>query len=284
MIFDFHSHVFPPEVIENRSRFTKQDAAFDLIYSDPDARMVTAEGLLEAMDRDGVDKSVICGFPWSDPGIVKMTNDVLLDAQQRYPDRLYAFYTPALFGSDEAVMDAEDGLQKGMKGIGETAFYTSRMGREAWSYVRALAQVAGNRGVPFLLHVNEPIGHVYPGKVDIRLRDVWAFAAEQPELTLVLAHWGGGLFFYELMESVHRSIQNIYYDTAASPFLYAPAVYRIALEILGPERILFGSDFPLINPSRYVKEMQEAGLSEMDRKKILGQNALALFNEGPRQQ
>jgi len=278
MIFDFHAHVFPPEVIEHRNDFTKRDAAFDLIYSDPAARMITAEGLVEGMDRDGVDKAVACGFPWSDPGLVKMANDYLLDAQQRYPDRLYAFYTPALIGGDEAVADAEDAVAKGMKGIGETAFYTSKMGREAWFYVRNLAEVALNRNVPFLLHVNEPVGHSYPGKVDIQLRDIWAFAAEQPELTLVLAHWGGGLFFYELMQSVRSSMENVYYDTAASPFLYAPSIYRIASEILGPERILFGSDFPLIRPSRYVQEMQEASLSETDRQKILGENALALLD------
>ena len=279
MIFDFHTHIFPPEVIARRHDFAEKDPAFALIYGDSKARMVSAEGLVEGMDRDGVDKAVVCGFPWADRGLVRIANDYLLEAQQRYPGRIYAFYTPPLTGDDKVLGLADEALGKGMRGIGEVAFYISRMGRENWSYVGRLAGVARDRGVPFLLHENEPVGHSYPGKVEMQLKDIWDFAREQAELKLVLAHWGGGLFFYELMKSVRHSLGNLYYDTAASPFLYTPSVYRVAVEILGPGRVLFGSDCPLIRPSRYFREMQEAGLSSEDQSRILGRNALSLFGE-----
>ena len=277
MIVDFHTHVFPPEVLKKRDDFVSREPAFSLIYGDPKARMVTIEGHLEAMDLDGVNLAVICGFPWADPGLAETANAYLLDAQNKFPETVYAFYTPPLSVAESVVLSARDALQKGMKGIGEVAFYTDQMDGDDWSHLGRLAEVAMDFDVPLLLHVNESVGHIYPGKVDMRIRDVWRFASQFPDLTLVLAHWGGGLFFYELMKSVGRSVGKLYYDTAASPFLYAQSIYRIAVDILGPERILFGSDYPLIKPSRYFREMDASGLTPKEKSMILGENARSLL-------
>ncbi len=277
MIIDFHTHIFPPEVVENRERFAKKDAVLSLVYGNPKAKMVTVEGHLEAMEQDGVDAAVVCGFPWADPGLSEMANAYVLEAQERYPGRVHAYYTPSLSTGKGVLRGARDALEKGMKGIGEAAFYRAEMLDEDWSQLGDLAGIAREFGLPLLLHVNEPVGHVYPGKVEMRLRDIWRFVSDFPDLTLVLAHWGGGLFFYELMKSVRRSVGNLYYDTAASPFLYDPSIYRIAVDILGPDRILFGSDYPLIRPSRYFREIEEAGLSPEAKAGLLGENARRLL-------
>jgi len=277
MIVDFHTHIFPPEVVNGRQDFVARDPVFAHIYGSPTARMVTAEGLVEALDEEGVDKGVVFGFPWRDAGLSRMANAYLMDAKERHPERIVPFYTPSLAGGKQAVRQAVRALERGMQGIGEVAFYTSGMGKRQWSYLRSLAEVARDWGVPLLLHTNESVGHQYPGKTDMRLRDLWRFVEEAEGVTLVLAHWGGGLFFYELMKSVRKRAENLYYDTAASPFLYSPQVYRIAVEILGPERILFGSDFPLIRPSRYRKEMEEGGLPADAQEMIMGQNASRLL-------
>jgi predicted TIM-barrel fold metal-dependent hydrolase len=164
-----------------------------------------------------------------------------------------------------------------MGGIGEVAFYTSGMGKRQWSQLLSLAEVARASCTPLLLHANESVGHDYAGKTDMRLRDLWRFVEQAGGVTLVLAHWGGGFFFYELMKSVAKRVESLYYDTAASPFLYYPKIYRVAADILGPDRILFGSDFPLIRPSRYRREMKEGGLSADLQRRILGQNACDLL-------
>lgn len=282
MIVDFHTHIFPPEVIGKRQFYVGRDRAFALLYGDPGARLATAEETVEAMDREGVDRSVAFGFPWSDPGLCRLGNDYVLEAQRRYPGRLVAFYTPSLECGPDQVRETGDGLARGMQGVGEVALYldSASSGGDLLTRLGPLAEAALEKKVPFLLHVNEPVGHLYPGKVDVRLMDIWRFAAGFPELKLVLAHWGGGLCFYELMKSVRRSLGNLYYDTAASPFLYEPRVYRIAAEILGAERILFGSDFPLIPPSRYFREIEGAGLPAGQKDCILGENALRLLGGG----
>ncbi len=277
MIVDFHTHIFPPDVIERRRHHADRDPAFAHIYGNPNARMVDAEGLIEVMDEEGVDRAVVFGFPWTDAGLSRTANAYLLDAKSRYADRIVPFYTPSLAGGKETARRAARALEDGMQGIGEVAFYTSGMGKRQWSYLLSLAEIARQAGVPLLLHANESVGHAYPGKTDMRLRDLWRFVEQAEGLTLVLAHWGGGLFFYELMKSVAKRVRSLYYDTAASPFLYSSSVYRIAVEILGPKRILFGSDFPLIRPSRYRRELKEAGLPAEVETRILGRNACELL-------
>jgi predicted TIM-barrel fold metal-dependent hydrolase len=74
------------------------------------------------------------------------------------------------------------------------------------------------------------------------------------------------------MPEVARAMTNVYYDTAASPFLFSKKIYAIASEVVGVRKILFGTDFPLILPGRYFQELETSGLSREDQKRILGLN------------
>ncbi|MDH4010085.1 MAG: amidohydrolase, partial [Desulfobacterales bacterium] len=56
-----------------------------------------------------------------------------------------------------------------------------------------------------------------------------------------------------------------------------PSVYRLAIELVGAEKILFGSDFPLLPPATYFEEMKVAGLSQEEMGQICGTNAAKLF-------
>ena len=67
MIIDAHTHLFPEAVQKNRSFFCRRDDGFRIIYENERARLASLEDLLRTMDRDGVEQSVICGFPWKDP-------------------------------------------------------------------------------------------------------------------------------------------------------------------------------------------------------------------------
>ena len=84
-----------------------------------------------------------------------------------------------------------------------------------------------------------------------------------------------------MKKEVRQTLKNVWFDTAASPFLYSPDMYRIAGEIIGFEKILFGSDYPLLAPARYVKEMASGRLSADQQKQILGLNAERLLLHPP---
>jgi len=128
------------------------------------------------------------------------------------------------------------------------------------------------------LHVSEPVGHDYPGKGSNTPGIVYRFIAASRELKVMLAHLGGGLPFYELMPEVREALSNAWYDTAAGPFLYRSEVYKAVAAMSGAQRILFGSDWPLLSPRRVIDHIREAGLGQAEVDAVLGGNARRLFN------
>jgi uncharacterized protein len=277
MIIDFHAHIFPESICAQRRSCCLAEPAFDLLYGPPSARLVGPFELLAAMDAGGVDRAVVFGFPWRSPELYRRHNDFVMEAVRKSLGRLTGFgcFDPLAEGAAE---EAERCLAGGLAGIGELAFYRSGMDDAALDALEPVMEVCRRRGRPVLLHTNEPVGHSYPGKTPNTLAQIYRLVERFRDNTLVLAHWGGGLFFYHLLKrEVKDRLRNVYFDTAASPYLYDPAVYAIAVQTIGADKILFGSDYPLLPPERYFKEMEAAGVSSRDRDMICGRNASGLL-------
>lgn len=277
MIIDGHTHIFPQEVCQNRQIYCQKDPAFREIYGNEKARMIGPEPLIAEMDDAGVDMAVVCGFPWQSHDLCVMGNDAILEAVRRFPSRLVGFGCVYIQEPDRAIEEIDRCVAGGLRGIGELGFYTRGMTRHDIVGMDAICKAISNLGIPLLFHANETVGHSYPGKGDTDLREIYRFVSSFPDMTIILAHWGGGLIFYEMMPSVARVTHRVYYDTAASPFLYRKDIYRVAHEIVGPDRIVFGSDYPLIDPERYINEIKAAGLDGVPVDKILGENMRSLL-------
>jgi predicted TIM-barrel fold metal-dependent hydrolase len=230
------------------------------------------------MDKNGVDKSVIFGFPWSNTATYQSHNDYIMETVQKYPDRVMGLgcFDPA---DAQAAAEAERCLAGGLCGIGELAFYRSGIDESALEQLQPVMGLCAERNLPVLIHTNEPVGHDYHGKTPITLSQIYGLIKRFADNKIVLAHWGGGLFFYSLMKKeVKESLKNVYFDTAASPYLYDPEVYQVAVKLAGIDKILFGSDYPLLAPEKYFSEMQQSGLARDQRDQICGLNAARLFN------
>jgi uncharacterized protein len=93
MIIDFHAHIFSDEMRADRRSFTERDAWFGTLYEDPKRKLASAEDVVAHMSESGVDRTVVMGFPWRDGGLCRAHNDYLLEAIQRFPDKLIAFAT-----------------------------------------------------------------------------------------------------------------------------------------------------------------------------------------------
>jgi predicted TIM-barrel fold metal-dependent hydrolase len=274
---DFHTHIFPDKFINKRNELVHEDLSFSILYSSPEARLVNAETLIESMDENCVDISVAVGFPWKSEELFRQHNDCLLEAQAKYPERIRAFVCFDL-SSEESADEFERCVKNGASGAGELAFYSDEPDDFAIENIRAVMKISEENRLPVLVHSNEPVGHFYPGKSSFTPAPAYNFAKQFPENRIVFAHWGGGLFFYSLMKrEVSDVMKNVYVDTAASPFLYRPEIYEIAVRLFGADRILFGSDYPLIKPSRYFDEMKKSGISEEGIMKIKGMNAIKLL-------
>ncbi|MGD9080889.1 MAG: amidohydrolase family protein [Desulfobacterales bacterium] len=279
MIIDFHTHLFPEKIRKNRETYFSNEPAFQMLYQSPKSRLIGAKELLTAMDAGHVDKSVIFGFPWKDEGRFKQHNDYISEVVSRYPERFIGLGCFDPF-SDRAAEETQRCLQEGgLSGIGELAFYQNGIENDSLARLEPVMEICRDRNLPVLIHTNEPVGHQYPGKTPNTLAQIYQLIDTFSQNNIVLAHWGGGLFFFSLLKKeVKQRLNRVYFDTAASPYLYDPSVYRLAIELVGADKILFGSDFPLLPPARYFKEMKAAGLSAEEMKQICGLNAAKLFN------
>ena len=277
MIIDFHTHIFPPAFRRERERYFDGEPAFRLLYDAPKAKLAGAAELIAAMDEHGIDMSVTFGFPWHSEEYFKCHNDYILEAMARYPKRLIGFgccdcLHPA------AAAETDRCLSSGLAGMGELAFYCSDMDCASLEGLDPIMELCRKYDRPVMLHTNEPVGHRYPGKTENTLAQIYGLVRRFDRNRIVLAHWGAGLFFYTLLKrEVSQSLANVWFDTAASPFLYRPDIYALALQLAGGHKILLGSDYPLLSPGRYFAEMAQAGLSEEERRRITGHNAAALL-------
>ncbi len=274
MIIDIHTHIFPDFIRNDRARYCQNEPAFELLYASPKSKMVGADQLVAAMDEHGVDKSVTFGFPWQSMETSKRHNDYVMEAVARHPDRLIGFCCMDAM-NPEAPAEAERCLSAGLSGVGELAFYCADMDCRFIAGLDGIMALAHQFDRPVMLHTNEPVGHQYPGKTNNTLAQIYAIVKKYPDTRIILAHWGGGIFWYNLMKKeVSEVLANVWFDTAASPFLYRPDMYRLAADVGGVNKILFGTDYPLLAATRYYKELDQAGLSDPQKQRICYQNAV----------
>ncbi|MDD5448116.1 MAG: amidohydrolase family protein [Actinomycetota bacterium] len=276
MIVDAHTHIFPPEVIERRGLYSKRDPSFAYIYENPKSRMVTYQELIQEMDKSGVNKAIVCGFPWRSLDLCRAHNDYMIEAQKAYPERLFCLAIVHPLAGKACERELERCFGEGLKGVGEISPEAQGFEIDDEQTMGLIVRAVQEADSFLLLHVNEEVGHSYSGKTPTTPKKAYRYLEKFPETKTVLAHWGGGLFFYELMPEVARLTSSVYYDTAASPFLYDSRIYRIALQIAGPGRIVFGTDFPLLRIKRHLDEIKDAQISPENLDAILGKNALCL--------
>lgn len=268
---DAHVHIFPPWLIAERDSYLRRDERFAALYSDPRARMATAEEVVAEMDDTGVALSVVFGFPFPDQGLCREINDYVLESVAMWPGRFagLACVAPGVGGAPAELARC---LDAGMHGCGELAPDADA------SAIEELAEVAGllrQRGLPLMLHANEPVGHAYPGKGAFGPAACVACATAYPGLRLVLAHLGGGTFLYEAMPELRRVLADVYYDTSALPYLYDPGIYRAVQAASGWHKLLFGSDYPLLSPARYMEGLES--LAPEARAAVCADNARKVF-------
>ena len=277
MVIDFHTHIFPSWLREQRQHYVERDAAFGELYANPEAKMATAEDILEAMDEDGVDASVVMGIGWTDEGLAREVNDYIIEATRRYPQKLIGFAGVNPAWGDRAAREAERCAIAGLRGIGELHPDSQSFDLGDEQTMAPLMEAVREHRLIVTTHSSEPVGHIYTGKGETRPEVLWRFIQNFPDATIVCAHWGGGLPFYALMPEVADGLANVYFDTASSPFLYTPQVFSTVAGLVGANKILMGSDFPLMRARRLIRQVERSTLSDTEQEAILGGNAARLL-------
>jgi predicted TIM-barrel fold metal-dependent hydrolase len=279
VIIDFHTHITAPKIIACRDEYLVRDAWFRDLYADPSARLCCAEDLVAAMDRAGVDHAVVFGFGWRDMDLCRRDNDYVMEAVARHPGRLIGFGIVNPAAGAEATREIERCVAGGLRGIGELMPDGQGFRLDDQETMAPIVEVAFSFRLLLLVHCSEPVGHLYPGKGTVTPDAVIRFARLFPQATLVCAHWGGGTIFYELMPEIARIMGNVYYDTAASLYLYRDDIFELAARC-APGKVLFATDFPLIAPERLIGRMQAARVPTATLRRMLGGNAWRVLRMG----
>ena len=280
MLIDFHTHIFPPEICKHRKRYCLRDPWFAELYSNPRISLATADDLILEMEQSGVDISVTFSFGWSDPGLIEVCNSYVIDAVQRYRGRLYGMAVIQPKAGMRAVKELERCALAGLIGVGELMPHGQGYRLSDIALLSPLMEVVKQHQLLVLSHCSEPVGHGYPGKGNVSIQDVVAFLTAFPDTRFIAAHWGGGLPFYALMPEIQRLTARVWYDTAATIYLYRHAIFPAVAQMVGAERILFASDYSLLRQKRVIDHIRQSGLTDEQQQLVLGRNAeqlLALY-------
>jgi uncharacterized protein len=288
-VIDFHVHLYPQEVAADPVAWSTErgETYWGALVSPHPGRRVQQgwadlERLIADMDRDGVDLAVLQGWYWQSPETCSWHNRYYQQCLQRHPNRLAAFATVQASDRRAALEEVRWAKEAGFAGLGELCpqAHGASLLDPDWMAVFEAAVAAD---LPVLLHVSEPVGATYPGKTRTPLEEFQLLARALPELRLVLAHWGGLLPFFELNRTCRRDFRNVAYDTAASPVIYDSRVYAAAAAVVGADKILFGSDYPLLTKPKAcpepgfaaaLEEVRAAGLDSAACAAVLGGTAL----------
>jgi uncharacterized protein len=290
---DAHIHMYPAEVAAD-------PAGWGLAHGEPGwAACVAPSGrrsiqgwsdpdsLVADMDEAGVATCVMLGWYWERQETCDLQNGWYAQWIRRHPGRLLGFAAVQPAAGQRAIDALERALDSGLCGVGEVLPQAQGFDLDDPWWRRVVA-IAIRRRIPITLHATDPAAGPAAGPrtpLDAYVR----LARECPEAIVILAHWGGGLALSEAAPGAGGLPPNLYFDTAASPLLYDPGVFRRAVDRVGAARILYGSDYPLIlyprqarRPEfkRFLLEITRAGLAPDELAAILGSNIRLLLQMG----
>jgi len=232
---------------------------------------IPVELTLSALDGAGVTKALASA--WWGPNGPMLSNDQVAETVRAHPTRF------AGVGSVD-LHRPMDGVRELRRCVKELGFVGVRQLPWLWGlppndrrYYPIYAECV-ELGVPFCLQVGHagPLRPSDPGRPIPYLDEV---ACEFPELSIVGGHIGYP--WTDEMVSLATKYENVYIDTSA----YTPERYPDALVQFmkgpGKRKVLFGSNYPMIQPSKCMEQLDALGLSEDAERLFLYENAKRVF-------
>lgn len=291
MIIDVHTHYTPPSIKDDLEAFAEKEPYWGLLVTpDPvnhtEQGWATPERMIEDMDKAGVDKVVLLGEGQTRYENAVERNNIGIEIMRKYPDRVICFAVVQPKDGPKAIDELKRCIDAGMSGMGEMGHYNGGYRFSDPDFLRVI-EACVDLDIPINLHSNEEVGHFYLGKSVTPLRHYYQFISRYPEMKLIMAHWGGGILFYEIMPEVRKTLKNVYYDSAGGPLVFpTDGIFNAALHLIDHRKILYGSDYPLlICPDKqngpdfvpFIEEIDALGLDQAVYDDIMGNNAARLF-------
>ena len=133
--------------------------------------------------------------------------------------------------------------------------------------VHPLAAALVERDLPLLVHCGHPI-FTLPWSIE-------ELIVNFPEARVILGHMGhGNIVYINASIDVAARNPNVYLETSGMP-MHTKIVE--AVERVGPDRVLYGSDAPFHHPRVEIEKVRVSGLEPALVERVLGLNSLAVF-------
>jgi uncharacterized protein len=255
-----------------------QDDRFEVGYlfggvAERIARGTSPGDLVAAMDAAGVERAVLtAGFL----GRAAAELPQLREAVEAYPDRFAASVVIDPRTGLDAVRTVRRAVEECGVRLVRMLGYETQLPYNHAVYYPVYATCA-ELGVPVGLNVGLP-GPLVAGSAQdpLPVDDVCAFF---PELTVVLSH--GGEPWPELCVKLLLKWPNLHYMSSAFSPKYIPRPIIDFLNTRGADKVMWASDYPVLDLRRCLREVTELPIRDAERRrKFLRDNALRLFFDG----
>lgn len=277
-IIDSMVHILPEEFITHREKFLKLDLTFAELFQNPNSLVSNIQDLLHSMDNNNIDKSICCGFGWTSKKLAKLSNDYIIESYNNYSNRIIPFCSVNPLWGDEAIDEIDRCFQKGIKGVGELHPDYQGITNYNLSELKKFLNYCEHKNLPIIIHGSEPIGKYYPGKGSFTSKYIIELIDLFPKNKFIFSHLGGGTPFFALMKEFSGKFNNVYFDTAAFSYLYDKKIIEIVKDIIGIDKIIFSSDFPVISQKRIMEDIISTNISYSEIESIFYENINKLLN------
>ncbi|MGD0690396.1 MAG: amidohydrolase family protein [Candidatus Bathyarchaeia archaeon] len=240
----------------------------------------TFEQMLDEYTRCGVEKLVL--FAWdaeTTSHMPRVTNEFVAKVADQYPERIIGFASVDPH-KKSAVKDFEYAIRE-----------LSLVGLKLHPQVQAfepndpayypLYSKCVELGVPVTFHTGSTYwgaGLEGGGGIKLRFSDPMLLddvAADFPDLKLIMAHPGWPWQDEQLAIATHKN--NVYIDLSGwSPKYFQPLLITYMTKMI-PQKFLFGTDYPMLSPQRWLLDFEGLGLSSEIKSMVLRENAKNLL-------
>ena len=254
-------HMTDP-IFDSLRKWTKEDAPKE---------EAPVEMTIGSMDAANVSKSLISA--WVAPGKVMISNDEVAGFVAKFPERLIGVGSVDISKPVQAIAEVKRCVRElGFKGIRVLPWLWELPPTDRLFY--PVYAACCDEGVPFCTQ----IGHTGPLMSSEVGRPIYLdrVALDFPELSIVGGHIGYP--WTEEAIAVATKHQNIYIDTSAYTVKRYPQEIVRYLKTNGKEKVLFGTNYPMISPSHALKDIDKLDLEPKTKDMFLFENARRVYS------
>lgn len=294
-MIDAHIHCFPETPFSQSKEWaeTKNEKYWLSLVNPKNSRSLQSwnsiERTLSVMREAKLDQAILLGWYWEHQSTCIWHNELMASWQKQSPNQFITF--ASILPNQNVIEQLEYAQSMGFKGVGELHPSIQKFSENKRHWFQ-MAEWCVQENWPLNLHVTESLNLPHPGYQATPFDCYLELAKQFPELKMILAHWGGGIPFFEQNPKLKPLLKNTFYDTAASPLLYNSDIFKNVIAMVGAEKILFGSDYPLklypktqtqAHTKPFIDEItKETHLSKDDLDAIFSDNIQRLLGTGDR--